>query len=305
MAEPLVRLAQWVRDASAVTVLTGAGISTASGIPDFRGPQGVWTKDPAAARLFSIESYVADRDVRVRAWGERHHHPAWSAEPNDGHRALAAFERTGRLTALATQNIDGLHQAAGSSDDVVLELHGTIWRAVCLSCGDRQPMQDVLARVDAGEEDPPCRRCGGILKSDTISFGQSLDPRVLAEATRAARAADVFLAVGTSLQVNPAAGLCEIAVSNGARLAIINAEPTPYDAMADAVLRDPISRVLPEALGVDVARLAAGASAGAVTAASADPAAGPAVGDIVGLTQPVLPADGESQPAADGPAGAA
>lgn len=253
MAEPLHRLARWVADAPRVTVLTGAGISTASGIPDFRGPQGLWTTDPAAARLFSIDSYVADRAVRVRAWRERRANPAWTAVPNDGHRALAAFERTGRLAAIATQNIDGLHQAAGSSVARVLELHGTIWRAVCLSCGDRQPMQDVLDRVDAGEEDPPCRVCGGVLKSDTISFGQSLDPTVLAAATRAARAADVFLAVGSSLQVNPAAGLCQVAVSHGARLGIVNAEPTPYDPLADAVVREPISAVLPELLAVEPA----------------------------------------------------
>lgn len=224
-------------------VLTGAGISTASGIPDFRGPQGVWTKDPAAQRMFDIDEYVADRAVRVAAWKFRLGAPTWTAEPNDGHRALVRLEEQGRLTAVITQNVDGLHQKAGSRN--VLELHGTIWFVDCLDCGRRIPMADVSRRLDAGEEDPACEVCGGILKSATVSFGQSLDQAVLDAAARAVEECDTFLAVGTSLQVYPAAGLCDVALGNGKRLVILNAEPTPYDDLADTVLRTPIETTLP------------------------------------------------------------
>jgi NAD-dependent deacetylase len=235
-------VARWLGTANAVTVLTGAGISTDSGIPDFRGPQGVWTKDPSAQALSTIDAYLADPEVRRRAWRARLSAPLWRAKPNPGHRALVELERYGRLRAIVTQNIDGLHQAAGSSQ--VIEIHGTAHWVACLSCDRRTPMPEVLARVKAGEEDPRCA-CGGIQKSATISFGQSLDPEVLRAAERASRASDLFLAVGTSLSVYPAAWLCEYALEAGARLVIVNAQPTPYDRNADAVLREPISEVLP------------------------------------------------------------
>ena len=241
----LDRAGALVGDARRVTVLTGAGISTDSGIPDFRGPQGLWTKNPGAQAMFSLDSYVADRDVRVRAWRNRREHPAWSAKPNDGHLALVGLERQERLTGIVTQNIDGLHQAAGSSPDLVYEIHGTIWEAICLTCRRRVPMSDVLARVDAGEDDPPCSECDGIQKSATISFGQQLDPDVLDASVDASRRCDLFLAVGTSLQVQPAASLCGIAINAGVPLVVVNAEPTPYDQVADAVVRDPIGEALP------------------------------------------------------------
>jgi NAD-dependent deacetylase len=236
-------------------VLTGAGISTDSGIPDFRGPQGVWTKDPAAAALSSIDSYVSDPDVRRRAWRARRDHPAWNAQFNQGHAALIALERAGRLRAIVTQNIDGLHQAAGSSAEVVIEIHGTMREAECLTCGLRTPMPEVLERVDAGEEDPPCLNCGGIQKSATISFGQSLRQEVLDAAILAARSCDLFLAVGTSLTVQPAAALCLEAIEFGARLVIINAQPTPYDQVADAVLRTPIGESLPTLVDLAINKL--------------------------------------------------
>lgn len=238
-------LAGWLPEAQSITVLSGAGISTDSGIPDFRGPQGVWTKDPAAAAMSTIGSYLADPEVRRRAWRSRCDHPAWSAKPNSGHAALVTLERAGRLRAIVTQNIDGLHQSAGSSPELVIEIHGTMREAECLSCGLRTPMPEILARVDAGEEDPPCADCGGIQKSATISFGQALKEDVLAAAIAAARSCDLFVAVGTSLTVQPAAGLCLEAVEHGARFVIINAQPTPYDGLADAVLRTPISETLP------------------------------------------------------------
>ncbi|MFC4010340.1 NAD-dependent deacetylase [Nonomuraea purpurea] len=228
-----------------VSVLTGAGISTDSGIPDFRGPQGVWTKNPQAEATAMIDRYLADPEVRRDSWRARLEHPVWKAAPNAAHLALVDLERAGLLRALITQNIDELHQRAGSSPEKVIELHGTVHRVECLSCDLITPMPEVLARVEAGEADPPCPRCGGIQKSNTISFGQNLKPEVLEAAVRAARSCEVFVAVGTSLTVHPAAGLCGQALDSGARLVIVNAEPTPYDRFADQVVGEPIGRALP------------------------------------------------------------
>jgi NAD-dependent deacetylase len=236
---------RWVDASSRIVALTGAGISTESGIPDFRGPQGVWTKNPTAERLSNIHDYMADRSVRVAAWIGRVDHPAWHAEPNAGHRALVTLERRGKLHALVTQNIDGLHQQAGSSPGKVVEVHGTMREVMCMRCGWRGPAQPVLERVRAGEEDPPCAQCGGILKSATISFGQPLVPAVIERAMRAATEADLLLAIGSSLRVYPAAGLLPAAAGAGVRVVILNAEPTPFDTVADAVLRNPIGEVLP------------------------------------------------------------
>jgi NAD-dependent deacetylase len=245
MEDAVARVRELVAQATAVTVLTGAGISTDSGIPDFRGPQGVWTRNPKAERMSDIRHYVSDPEVRRLAWQSRKTHAAWTAAPNDGHRALVDLERSGRLVALLTQNIDGLHQRAGSSPDKVVELHGTVWWAECLSCGVRTPMAEQLARVTDETPDPPCELCGGIQKSATISFGQALDPDVIDRAVAAARSCDVFLAIGSSLTVHPAAGLCGVAVDAGARLVVVNAQPTPYDDAAYAVLRGSIGEILP------------------------------------------------------------
>jgi NAD-dependent deacetylase len=241
----LEEIAGWLREARSVVVLTGAGISTESGIPDFRGPQGVWTKDPKAEKLSNIHHYMNDPEVRVAAWQARLVHPAWTAEPNAGHLALAELERRGRLDTLVTQNIDGLHQKAGSSPDRVVEIHGTVREVVCMSCDDRAPMGRALDRVRAGEADPPCRSCGGILKSATVSFGQNLVPEDLMRADKAARNCDLFLALGTTLTVYPVAALPGLALEAGARLVIANADPTPYDPQADAVLRGTLGDVLP------------------------------------------------------------
>ncbi|HEX2295909.1 MAG TPA: NAD-dependent deacylase [Actinomycetota bacterium] len=235
-----------LRDADRVTALTGAGISTESGIPDFRGPQGVWTKDPKAERLSTLQAYLEDPELRVRAWRLRMEHPAWDASPNAGHRALAELERKGKLHALVTQNIDGLHQKAGTSPDRLIEIHGTLREVMCMSCDDRAPMEAALARVRAGEPDPPCRTCGGILKSATISFGQPLNQGDMERARAAAEASDVFLAIGTSLTVYPVAYLPGVAARAGARVVVMNAEPTAYDRSADVVVRASIGRVLPE-----------------------------------------------------------
>ncbi len=236
----------WLARARHVVALTGAGISTESGIPDFRGPQGVWTRDPKAEALSDIRYYVADPELRRRAWQGRLNHPARGATPNAGHRALAELERMGRLQLLVTQNIDGLHLAAGSSRDRLIEIHGSMRDFVCLSCGVRGPMADALDRVRAGEDDPACLDCGGILKSATISFGQSLVAEDLERAERESATSDLFLAIGTSLTVYPVAWLPERALRNGARLVIVNAEPTPLDDRAHAVLRGQIGEILPE-----------------------------------------------------------
>ena len=238
-------VAGWLREARHAVALTGAGISTESGIPDFRGPQGVWTKDPKAEARADIRYYVSDPNVRRAAWQTRLDHPARGAQPNSGHRALAELERQGRLATLVTQNIDGLHLAAGSSPARTMEIHGTIREYACLECGARGPMADALDRVRAGDPDPACLDCGGILKSATISFGQSLVAADLERAERAAAESDLFLAIGTSLTVYPVAWLPERALSSGARLVIINAEPTPLDDRAHAVLRGRIGEILP------------------------------------------------------------
>src|SRR5512145_2262009 len=235
----------WIDTARCVVALTGAGMSTDSGIPDFRGPQGVWTRNPEAEKQSTIQHYVADPEVRRRAWRSRLDSAAWGARPNAGHRALVALERRGTLDTLITQNIDGLHQAAGSSPGRVVEVHGTMREVVCLACGERAPMERALERVRAGEADPPCRTCGGILKSATISFGQGLVQEDLYRAQRAATSCDLMLAVGTKLSVYPVAGVVPIAKRAGARVVILNAEPTEMDELGDAVLRGPISSILP------------------------------------------------------------
>ncbi len=238
-------IAQWLRDAGFVVGLTGAGISTESGIPDFRGPQGVWTKNPAAEKTATLQYYMSDPEVRGRAWQNRVNSEMWTATPNAAHRALVDLERKHRLHALVTQNVDGLHHAAGQSPELVVEIHGNVREAKCMSCGWRGPMQETLERVRAGEDDPRCTGCGGILKSATISFGENLVPEDLERSQALAARADVFLALGTSLAVYPAAALPEIALRNGARLVVMNAEETPFDGVADAVVRDQLGEVLP------------------------------------------------------------
>src|SRR5882724_9775875 len=238
----------WVEEAERVVVLSGAGISTDSGIPDFRGPQGLWTKNPLAEKMSNIHYYLADPEVRKLSWQNRLSSPAWTARPNAGHLSIVALERVGKLHALITQNIDELHQIAGNSPDKVLEVHGTMRKVVCMACGMTAPMQKALDRVRGGEEDPPCRDCGGILKSATISFGQALVPELIERAMRAAAEADLFFAVGTSLRVYPIAGAVELANAADARIVILNAEPTPFDEIAHAVFRGPIGATLPQLL---------------------------------------------------------
>ncbi|HVN83538.1 MAG TPA: NAD-dependent deacylase [Candidatus Binatia bacterium] len=246
MDDRLIRTVRgWIDDARYVTVLTGAGISTESGIPDFRGPQGLWTKNPEAEKMATLQHYMASAEVRKRAWRNRLESFGRVVEPNAGHRALVTLERRGKLQTLITQNVDGLHQAAGSSSEIIVEIHGTVREVVCMDCGERAPMERALARVRAGEDDPPCRSCGGILKSATISFGQGLVQEDLWRAESAAQQCDVLIAIGTTLAVYPIAGVVPIAKEAGARLVIINAEATAMDHLADAILRGSIGTVLP------------------------------------------------------------
>jgi len=238
-------IAAWIRDARQIVVLTGAGISTESGIPDFRGPQGVWTKNPAAEKTATLQYYVSDPEIRKQAWQNRLRSEMWQAEPNAGHRALADLERKAALHTLVTQNVDGLHQAAGTSPERVIEIHGNVHEVKCLACSFRGPMPETLERVRAGEEDPRCLGCGGILKSATISFGENLVPEDLDRAQRAAQGSDLFLAVGSSLTVYPAAGLPEVALASGARLVVMNAQETPFDRFAAAVISVQLGEVLP------------------------------------------------------------
>lgn len=250
----LDEVAAWLRESRSTVALTGAGVSTESGIPDFRGPNGIWTRDPKSERLSNIGYYIANAEIRRESWRRRLDHPAWGATPNAAHRALAALEAAGRLDLLVTQNIDGLHLAAGSSPERLVEIHGTIRETACLACGDRRPMRETLDRVAAGDPDPACERCGGILKSATVSFGQNLDPDLLARAEEAAAGAELFLAIGTSLTVYPVARLPEIALDAGARLAIVNAEPTPLDDLAHAVIRGQAGEVLTGLVAAATAR---------------------------------------------------
>ncbi|MCT2592518.1 NAD-dependent deacetylase [Streptomyces sp. N2-109] len=231
-----------------VAILSGAGISTDSGIPDYRGPNGLWRRDPGAEKLVTYDAYMSDPDVRRRSWRMRSESPTLRSEPNAAHRAVTDLERSGTPVRVLTQNVDGLHQLAGTSARKVLELHGTARTVLCTECDARTPLEEALARVAAGEEDPPCLECGGILKTATVMFGQQLDPEVLGQAMAVVKACDVCVAVGTTLQVQPAASFAAVAADHGARLVIVNADPTPYDDRADEIVREPIGTALPALL---------------------------------------------------------
>jgi NAD-dependent deacetylase len=249
--EPEMTAKALLAESSSVVVLTGAGISTDSGIPDFRGPAGVWTTNPDARAKMTLEAYVSDPEQRRRAWASRGEGPVWKARPNAGHQALLELEAREKLALLVTQNTDGLHRAAGHADDRVVELHGSVHQTICLSCANVLPTAEVLARVRLGEADPRCREvvadaeCGGLLKVATVSFGQRLNAADLKRAVRAVQSSDMLLVVGSSLQVEPAAGLVPLAVDVGAAVAIVNATPTRHDEIADVVVRGSISEVLP------------------------------------------------------------
>jgi NAD-dependent deacetylase len=243
--DAVARAADLVTKAARIVVLTGAGISTDSRIPDFRGPQGIWTKNPEAERQATRQNYLADAEVRRRSWRSRLDSPMWAAEPNRGHYALVRLETRRKLHLLITQNVDGLHHDAGSNPERIVEIHGTARQAVCMSCAYADPMQAVLDRVRLGEDDPECPQCGGILKSATVSFGQDLVYEDLVRSQASAESCDLLLAVGSTLAVYPIANVVPVALSRGAAVIIVNGSPTEMDQLAEVVVRGSISDVLP------------------------------------------------------------
>ena len=230
--------------ASRIVGFTGAGISTESGVPDFRSPHGVWAQN----RIVDFQEFVSSEAGRIEYWRQKA--AAWpamrDAQPNAGHFAFVELHKQGRLDALITQNIERLHQRSGLPTDKVLELHGTTTEAVCLTCGDRITSDEACRRVEGGEKAPRCRPCGGFLKPATVSFGQAMPHDVMLRAQVAAETCDLLLAVGSSLVVEPAASIPRVARQAGARLIIVNRDPTPLDGIADAVVRGEIGAVLPE-----------------------------------------------------------
>lgn len=255
MTSDTAALAELLRRSHQVTTFTGAGVSTESGIPDFRSPGGVWTRyDP---RDFTFDRYVESAEVRASSWAMRREFFARDPRPNPAHLAIAAIERAGRGHGVITQNIDGLHQLAGSTH--VVEIHGTAREVLCIGrtprygmpegCGFTAPHTWALEQVDAGDPGPTCPECGGLVKSATISFGQAMPPDAVEEAERLVTSADLLVTVGSSLQVWPAADLPELAVRSGVPLVIVNDERTPLDAIATLVVRGRAGEVLPEAVG--------------------------------------------------------
>jgi len=236
-------MAELMEEARRLVVLTGAGISTASGIPDFRSPGSPWLANPPTP----WRAFLNDPAARREYWRSRRalSGQVAAARPNAAHRALVDLERRGILAGIVTQNFDGLQQDAGSAPERVIELHGTSREAACQSCGARLPMVEVQRRVDAGEEDPRCAACGGLLKSATILFGQPIPRDTLDAALALARSCDLFLVVGSSLRVMPAASLPLLALERGAPLLIVNLEPTPLDDRADVVLHAAAAEALP------------------------------------------------------------
>lgn len=252
MREKWQQVAGWLRQARSAVAFTGAGISTESGIPDFRSPGGICSK----RQPVMFEDFLARPEARLEYWRQKcaSHRDFAAAKPNDGHRVLTGWERQGRLRAVITQNIDGLHQMAGSRK--VLELHGTARQIACLRCQARFEPDPLVRRFLETGVVPDCPQCGGLLKHATISFGQTLPPTVLEEAIELSRQCDLFLAMGSSLVVEPAAGLPRLARGAGARLVIVNRDPTGQDEQADAVLHASIGATL---LGID--QLVAGGQA--------------------------------------------
>jgi NAD-dependent deacetylase len=246
MSEDLARL---IHAARRIVVFTGAGISTESGIPDFRSPGGIWSKN----RVIYFDEFVRSRDARIEAWTRLFNGRKMliGAEPNAGHRAVAKLHERGLLSHVITQNVDGLHQSSGVPDDRVIELHGNSTYARCLECGTRYSLNDMQALFESTGEPPSCEVCGGLVKSATISFGQSMPEREMRRAQEATEACDLMIAIGSSLVVYPAAGFPVMAKRLGAKLAILNREPTELDEIADVVVNAEIGPTLSRIVGVN------------------------------------------------------
>jgi NAD-dependent deacetylase len=243
----IAELRQMIEEARRIVVFTGAGISTESGIPDFRSPGGIWTR----MRPIDFSEFIASEEARRESWRRRFAtDPTMrAAEPNRGHRAVATLVNRGKASAVITQNIDGLHQASGVPASRVIELHGNTTYAHCLDCAQRYELDAIRAEFERTGDAPDCEACGGFIKTATVSFGQSMPPAAMIRAEEETLAADLFITVGSSLVVYPAAGFPEMAARNGARLVIVNREPTGLDALADLVLNREIGVTLGEAVG--------------------------------------------------------
>ena len=242
MKDPVDEVAQFIIQAEKVAVFTGAGVSTESGISDFRSPDGIWSRyDPED---FTIQRFVSDKEARKRNWQLRKELVSANYQPNPAHHAIVDLEQLEKLSCVITQNIDGLHHAAGNSEEKIIELHGTIKYAKCLECNDRLPMIDVLNRIDEGEEDPHCKKCGGLLKAATISFGEAMPVDEMRRAEICSRECGLFIVIGSSLLVYPAASMPIIAKQAGSRLVIINYTPTDMDSQADIVIHDKAGPVM-------------------------------------------------------------
>jgi NAD-dependent deacetylase len=246
MSDDLARL---IHAARRIVVFTGAGISTESGIPDFRSPGGIWSKN----RVIYFDEFVRSRDARIEAWTRLFNgrKMLMGAEPNAGHRAVAKLHERGLLSHVITQNVDGLHQSSGVPEDRVIELHGNSTYAKCLECGTRYSLDDMQTLFETTGEPPSCEVCGGLVKSATISFGQSMPEREMRRAQEATEACDLMIAIGSSLVVYPAAGFPVMAKRLGAKLAILNREPTEMDEIADVVVNAEIGPTLSRIVGVN------------------------------------------------------
>lgn len=240
--DAITQLATLIADAEQLVAFTGAGISTESGIPDFRSPGGIWNR----YKPIDFQSFMASDEAKREYWrrGRNTYAVIREARPNAAHLALAELERRGKLDLLITQNIDGLHTAAGSSPERTIELHGTAHKVFCMTCGTEETRDSIAARLEAGEEIPACRVCGGVLRAATVAFGEPLPQGPLHRAAEAAQRADLFLIIGSSLVVNPAAQLPRLAANAGAYVAILNQTPTPLDDLAQLILRGPAAEVM-------------------------------------------------------------
>lgn len=267
---------QWARGVRRVVVLTGAGISTDSGIPDFRGPNGFWTKEPGAHLRYTYQTFMADPELRAGYWRSRRDSEVWAAEPNVRHWTVGNLTGSALDVTVITQNTDRLHQRAGAPPDRVIEMHGTVRVTECVGCGHRSPTTEVLGRIEAGEAVPHCALCGGILKTASTMFGQTMSPEVFARATEAVETCDLLLAVGTSLSIEPAGSFCATAVRSGADLVIVNLGETPYDSLANEIVVEPIGVALPRIaaqLLAGAAHRSAASDRGEESAEAADPLA--------------------------------
>ena len=242
MKEATEEVARLILEAEKVSVFTGAGVSTESGIPDFRSPGGIWSRyDPED---FTIQRFVADKEARKRNWEVRKELVSADYQPNPAHHAIRELEELGKLSCVITQNIDGLHHAAGNTEEKIIELHGTIKFAKCMDCNDRLLLTDVLERFDKGETDPHCKKCGGLLKAATVAFGEAMPQDKMRRAELCSRECDLFIVIGSSLVVYPAASMPIIAKQAGAKLVIINFAPTNMDSQADVVIHEKAGPVM-------------------------------------------------------------